>query len=445
MLALIVFTLPLTTVAATVAELSAGPRGQAWILSGMPLGAAAGLLGAGALGDNHGRKRVFVAGLVLLVAASIMGALAPSTLLLILARLLQGLSSSAMLACGLGLIGQVFPSGHERAKAAGVWAAGLGAGVAVGPIIAAALLSLGGWRASYWVMAALAAPLAVVGQWLLPDTEAVGGRRVDYAGALVLMLGLTAFLSALTEARLGLRPLVLWLLAAGVVLLAGFMWIEARSDNPILQLSLFRRADFVGATMGAFASGAGVLAIMTLVPTVLEQSLGVSPLLAAVVLVAWSAMTAVTALAAQHLHAGLRPRTLLFTSMAGCGLGQLLLLLIHPAGGVLRALPGLFLAGVSNGFLNAALGHQAVQSVPHHRTAMGSAANNTARYLGSAIGITTAAILIAHGAEKGGASGLFEGWHQALLVSVAFTAVGAATVYFAREQASPAAPQTQPL
>ncbi|WP_221030220.1 MFS transporter [Actomonas aquatica] len=434
MLALIVFTQPLTTLAASVADLGSGPGGQAWILSGMPLGAAAGLLGAGALGDNLGRKRVFLSGVTLLVIASIVAALAWSTFVLVAARVVQGLASSALLACGLGLIGQVYPHGPARVRAAGIWAAGLGAGVAIGPIIAAGLLSFGGWRASHAVVAILATPLALSGRRRLPETVIKNPARVDYAGSVVLMVGMGAFLAALTEMRLGFRPHVIWLFAAGVILLCVFVWIEVQTSNPILQLSLFTRADFVGATTGAFASGAGVLSIMTLLPTVLERSLGVSPLLAAVVLIAWSAMTVITALAANRLHSGLSPRALLLWSMFGCGVGQVLLWLVVPSGGVLLALPGLLMAGISNGFLNAALGHQAVQTVPQDRTAMGSAANNTARYLGSAIGITIAAVLIAHGAEVHGASGLFSGWRQAILVSVAFTVIGIAIVFFARSR-----------
>jgi hypothetical protein len=123
---------------------------------------------------------------------------------------------------------------------------------------------------------------------------------------------------------------------------------------------------------------------------------------------------------------------LLIGGLIGCALAQLMLLGPAPDDALLRLLPGLFLAGAANGILNAALGRQAVASVPADRTAMGSGANNTARYLGSA-GITVAAALIAHGAEVGGMTGLLRGWDQAVLVTTAFSILGALVVAVARD------------
>ena len=111
LLVLVVFTVPLTTLDATAGALAAGPGAQAWILSGMPLGAAAGLLGAGALGDNHGRRGVFLWGLALLAAASALCALARTDLFLILARVAQGFGGAAIFSCGLGLIGRACTCG----------------------------------------------------------------------------------------------------------------------------------------------------------------------------------------------------------------------------------------------------------------------------------------------------------------------------------------------
>lgn len=435
MLCLIVFTVPLTTIRAIAEDLAADPGAQAWIMSGMPVGAATGLLGFGALGDNLGRRPIFLAGLVILALSSFAAALAPSALWLVVARIAQGVGSAAILACGLGLIGQVFTEGTARARAAGIWAAGLGAGVAVGPIAAALLLPIGGWPASHWMIAALCAALFGLGVRSIPRDQSERGARVDIAGTLVFAAAIICFLSALTETRIGFSPLVAVLFAVSVAFAWVFVLVERHAANPVLQLGLFRRRDFVGATVGAFASGAGVLAIMTLVPLVLEQGLGTSPLTAAIILTAWSATTAVAALGAKYLPQDWSPRTLLLTSIAGCAAGQLALVVIGSHSTVLVLLPGLFLAGVSNGVLNAALGHQAVQTVPADRTAMGSAANNTARYLGSAIGITVAAMIIAHGAT-GAADQLFDAWHMAVLVSVAFSLIGLAATYFLSDRDS---------
>lgn len=434
MLALMIFTVPLTTLAPTAEALVAGPGAQAWILSGMPLGAAAGLLGAGALGDNHGRRLVFLWGLAIIFAASLAGALAPEGLTLILARVIQGLGSAAVLACGLGLLGQVFVETHERIRATAIWAAGLGAGVASGPIFASALTMAGGWRAAYVGTGLLAVALLALGRRRLPDTEASHSGRVDWLGSLLLVGGLASLMSALTELRIGwARPLPLLLAAAGVALLAGFVVVEKRHRNPILDLALFRHADFVGATVAAFASGAGILALMTLVPTLLQRFLGTGALAAAFVLLGWSLTSVVTALSARWLPAGLSPRAMMIGGLVACAAAQLMLFGPEPDSSALRFLPGLLLAGAANGILNAALGRQAVASVPASRTAMGSGANNTARYLGSAIGITLGAVLIAHGEEVDGMAGLVTGWDQAVVLSAGFSLLGALVVAIARD------------
>nr|WP_255700012.1 MFS transporter [Jiella avicenniae] len=432
MLVLVVFTVPLTTIEPTAAALAAGPGAQAWLLSAMPLGAATGLLSAGALGDDRGRRAVFLYGLAVMAAASVAGALAPTSLVLILARLVQGLGGAAVMACGLGLIGRAFPGGRARTRATAVWAASLGGGVAAGPILAALLTGLAGWTASYWADALASGLLLMLGRSMLPADEARRDRRVDWLGTALLMAGLAMVMSGLTEMRLGLaRPSVVMLLVGGLALLIGFVLHEARGSDPLLDLRLFRSGGFVGATVAAFASGAGILALMSLVPVLLSRALGVDAVTAGIVLCAWSATSVVTALAGRWIPDTWSPRMLLVAGLAGCAIAQLLVYGPSAGGSILALLPGLFLAGAANGVLNAALGQQAVATVPADRTAMGSGANNTARYLGSAIGITIGAVLIAHGAEVGGPSGLIDGWDEAVMVTTGFSVLGAIVVALA--------------
>src|SRR5215212_4983312 len=124
LLVLVAFTTPLTTLSGTAAGLGAGPGAQAWVLSSMNVGTAAALMSSGAIGDDYGRRRTFLAGALVLAGASALCALAPNALVLVLARVLQGLGGAAVLACGLGLIGHAFPEGQARVRATGVWGAG---------------------------------------------------------------------------------------------------------------------------------------------------------------------------------------------------------------------------------------------------------------------------------------------------------------------------------
>ncbi|EPX76687.1 MFS transporter [Salipiger mucosus] len=421
-LALVIFTAPLTTLEPMTAGLGLGPALQAWVMSGTPLGSACGLLTAGALGDTLGRRRTFVGGLWLAALSSVLAALSPDGLILVAARILQWLASAGIMACGLGLLGQVY-SGPARRRASAIWAAALGGGVAAGPLIASGMLPLAGWQGIHWLLTPVSAALALAATARLPESPRTG-QRIDVPGSLLLITGLGCLLSALIEVRVGGPGLVAGLLAAAVLLLAVFLRQEARSPNPILPLDLFRHADFSGATLAAFASGAGVLALMSMVPTVLVRGLGLSPLGAAVILLAWSGLTVLSALGAGRLPDALSSRTRILVSICGCAAGQALMLRADAGAGWAAVLPGLLVAGLSNGVLNAALGHEAVQTVPPERAAMGSAANNTARYTGSALGIALVSVLIA----RAPGDGFFAGWHQAVVASTALSLLGLAAM-----------------
>ncbi|HSR84654.1 MAG TPA: MFS transporter [Streptosporangiaceae bacterium] len=434
-LVLVCFTIPLVTLPSTAADLAAGTGEQAWILSSMSVGAAAGLLTSGAIGDDYGRRRTFLAGALVLAVSSLLAALASSALALIAARILAGLGGAAVLACSLGLIAHAFPAGRPRSRATGIWGASVGAGVAAGPLVAVGLAAIAGWRLPYLLAAVAAAVLAVAGRLLLSESRAARSRRADLAGAALLGLGVTAFLAGLIEGRAGFaRPAVLVLLAVGAVLVAGFVLVERRVASPMLDLGLFRRADFTGATIGALASGAGVLSLLSLLPTVLERAMGDSALVAGAVLLAWSGLSVLTAIAAHWLPASASPRVRLVAGLIGVAAGQVALAGLGSASPVWRLLPGLLLAGAGNGILNAALGTQAVASVPSDRAAMGSGANNTARYLGSALGITVVAVILARGGAAAGAAGLVSGWNVAALVTAAFSLAGALAVLIARDR-----------
>ncbi|WP_460353414.1 MFS transporter [Mycobacterium sp. ZZG] len=438
LLVLVAFTVPLATMAPTVAALHAGPAAQAWILSAMSVGAAAGLLSSGALGDDYGRRRVFVGGAAVLTAGSLLAALAPSAAVLIAARVVQGLGGAAMMSCSLGLIAHAFPPGRSRTRATGIWGAALGGGVAVGPLLAVGLDAAGSWRLSYWACAAAAIVLTGCAQLLLTESHATGARRVDVAGTVLLGAGLAAVLAGLVQGRSGwLQWPTLVLLTAGVVLVAGFLVVEHRISHPMLDLALFRRPEFIGATGAALAAGAGVLSLMSFVPILIERGLGGGELAAAVTLLAWSGVSVLTALAARHLPDRVTGRAQMVTGLLGVAAGQLALLGLTPTTTLGRLLPGLLLVGAANGLLNAALGRQAVASVPAHRAAMGSGANNTARYLGSAIGITVVSIIVTRGAATASPAALTADWNLAVLVTTTFTVLGALAVAATRPRPNP--------
>ena len=429
-LALVAFTTPLATLPSTATALAAGPEAQAWILSSMSIGLGVALLSVGALGDDLGRRRVLVLGAAVLAASSVLGALAPNALVLVVARILQGIGAAALVACSQGLLGHAFPAGTPGARtASSVWGASLGAGIAAGPFLAAGLDRVVGWTGAYWAAAAGAVVLALVAGRTVPESRADTPRPLDLPGVLVLAAGLAALLAGLVEGRAGFtRPGVLALLAAGVLLLALFVVLERRRAAPMLDMALFTSPAFVAATVGALATGMGIISTTSFLPTVVERGLGSTAVVGALLLLAWSGTSVVTALLARRLPAAWSGRLLLAGGLLVVACGQLLLLGLGIGDSPLSLVPGLVVAGAASGIVNAALGREAVASVPPGRGAMGGGANNTARYVGSAIGTTVIAVVATRPSLGGGAAGLVAGWNDALPLLIAFSLVGAGAV-----------------
>lgn len=415
LLVLVDYTAPMVTLPQMTRALGSGPSGPAWLLNAIALGLAALLLIAGDLADNYGRRRVYLTGMWALAAASVMAALSVNTAMFVAARLAQGAASAGLLTAGLGTLGHAFPDGRERLRATGRYGAMLGLGIATGPLISGALATVTNWRAIYWLIAAAAALLAVLATGRLPESRAARPRRLDLSGALLLALGLAALVTAVTEGRSGWsRPVVTAAFAATALLLGAFVVVERRRRAPLLDLGLFLRPLFFLATGGALVVGIVVVGLMSFLPTVLQLSRGLSPMGGAALLAVWSGVSFLTALQARRLP---------LTARGGLGLGLLLaaagtLPLVGAAShtGWSRIVLGLAVAGAGSGLINASLTHLAIESVPPHRAGMGAGAGNTARYVGSPLGVALMAAIV-------GGAGLSAGTDGTLLGCAAVAAV----------------------
>src|SRR4051812_39063199 len=190
-LTLAAFVTPLATGVRTAADLGTGAAGQAWLLSAMSVGLAAALLVAGVAADDLGQRRVFAAGLALLAAGAGITAAAGGTAVFVGGRLVEGVGGAAVLAATLGLISQAFPAGPERARAAALWGASVGAGTGIGGLATVVLDPGSGWRTTHAVTAGLAVVAAVVARLVLPSSGPRRHRRGGVGGAGVLIAALT--------------------------------------------------------------------------------------------------------------------------------------------------------------------------------------------------------------------------------------------------------------
>ncbi|MFF4034050.1 MFS transporter [Streptomyces sviceus] len=425
--ALMTYTAPMVTLPDVAADLHTPLSAQAWLLNGTPLGLAALLLVAGSLADDYGRRRIFVAGTLALGLTTALGALTSSTWLFTLARIAQGAASAALLASSLGLIVHAFPSPRGRLHATGVWGAFVSGGIAVGPLLSGAMPS---WRVSYGVLGAAAVLVAALSARLLTESRAPRGGRPDLAGAVTFGLALVALVAALTLGRDGwLRAPVGLLVLAFVVLLAVFAAVERRSATPMLDLGLLRHRRFLASSSSGLFTGLAVIGLFSFLPALLQQTVGLSAMDTAWLFLLWSGLSFVVALQARRLAGRVPPRRQLAIGFLLHAAGVLTMLGSLDAGSWVRLLPGLVVAGIGSGLLNAALPLLAVESVPAGRAAMGSGAQQTFRYIGSCAGV---ALTIAIATSSGG--GLAHGADIAMLVSAGLALVAAASVVGLRER-----------
>ncbi|MEV4259185.1 hypothetical protein AB0J52_39010, partial [Spirillospora sp. NPDC049652] len=282
---------------------------------------------------------------------------------------------------------------------------------------------LAGWRLWYWVTVAASLVLTAAAR-ALPESRADQRRGLDLPGLVTMVGGVSALLSAVTLGRTGwTRPPVLALLAAAAVLLAAFVAVEARRTAPMLDLGLFRRPAFLLSVGGAMVTGLAVIGMASNLVTVMVSAMRLSPLAASFVLAIWSGLSYVVALQARRLPARWPAGHLLGAGLALSAVGELAMTGIDPGMPWWGLAPGLGIAGAGSGLANAMLARLAVDSVPAQRASMGSGANNTARYIGAAIGVAMVfAITTNSGTSR---HDLTQGFSVALVVSAVLCALGA--------------------
>ncbi len=433
MLVLVDFTAVLPTVQDTAKTLGASVTWRTWALSAMSLGLAAALLAAGTVADRFGRRRTMRIGLVLLAASTALSAAAPSIAVFVAARIAQGVAGAAITVATLATVGHVYPSGRARIRATGIWGASLGVGIASGPVFSAAVARAADWRAGYWLIAAL---LALVAVWAgrLTESRSPHTRRFDAFGAVTLVGGMAALTAALITGRQSWTgDVTLGLLAAALVLLSAFVVIELRSAQPMLDVRLLRRPDFVHSIVGALVVGLTTIALMSYAPSYFERAIGLSALASSVLLTSWSATGAVVSWHAHRLPARLSSRYRLLLGLLACAAGLAWLAQSTAGGGWAVLLPSLILTGVGTGVTNAALGQLAVASAPPGQAGLGSGANNTARYLGGAAGVAVVIALAVPGTGTPTTAQLVHGWNIAAAVSAGLCAAGVIVVAAVRE------------
>jgi EmrB/QacA subfamily drug resistance transporter len=346
----------------------------------------------GRLGDIFGRRRVYLAGLAVFVAASVLCGMAQSIEQLVAARVLQGLGAATMFPGTLSIITSVFPP-HQRGLAIGIWGGVSGLGLIAGPVLGGLLVRGDDWRWIFFVNLPVGlAALAMAALFVPESRDETAPRSVDWLGALLLCGGLTALMLGLTqgnEAGWG-SPLVLGCWALAAALLAAFVWTERRIRYPLVDLSLFKSVTFVMACLSAFLFSAAVFGSQPYMSLFMQNYWGFSPLEAGLAFLPATALVAllmpISGIMGQRL--GPRLRLIVMAGSLAVLVSALFLLRLTPESGYVDGLlPAFLIRGLGIGLVMSSTSLAVMSAVPLAKAGLASGTQTMARNIGTAVGV----------------------------------------------------------
>jgi EmrB/QacA subfamily drug resistance transporter len=362
------------------ASLGASGSDLFWIISGYNLFLAALILVGGSLGDLLGRKRIFQIGIVVFTVASVACGFADSATLLILARIVQGIGGALMVPGSLSILSAAFPPAR-RGTAIGTWSTFTTVATVIGPVLGGWLASQGLWRGIFFINA----PLAVLTLFALrhvPESRDEKAHRMDIPGAVLVSLGLAGLTYGFIQgAEVGFAaPAILLALGLGVVALVAFVWVEARSSQPMVPLGLFRSRTFSGTNLLTLFLYSGLAAYSLFVSLNLVQVQAYDETQAGLATLPFVFMLIILSPWAGGLVAKIGPRIPLTVGPALTGLGFLLFGLIGQTNGPndywTTFFPATLMVGIGMGVTVAPLTTAVMGSAPSHSSGTASGINN---------------------------------------------------------------------
>jgi MFS transporter, DHA2 family, methylenomycin A resistance protein len=398
-----------------------------WVVDGYSLVFASLLLTGGALGDRLGSKKIFMAGLALFAISSALCGLAPSLLILQIARVLQGIGAALQIPTSLALLSHTFPDAKERARVIGIWGAVAGIGASTGPVLGGFLVNTLSWRSIFL----LNVPVGILGfvltLFFISTALRLPRRGLDLAAQATGIIALGTLTLAFIEGNVWGWSSLPILAAFGVFVLmaVGFLIIEKRTTHPMLPLGLFAVPTFsAGNTVGLFLNFGfyGQLFCMSLF---FQQIRGYSPFIAGLALLPAAAMTLPATWLAGRITGSIGPRIPMVTGLALGGIGLLGLSLANTTTSYALICITLLAIGTGTGFTMASMTAAVIGSAPRERSGIAAAMLNTSRQIGGVLGVALLGALVSQ--EKTFVSGL----HFAMLIAGVAFLLGCVLTWFA--------------
>src|SRR4051812_35246679 len=380
-------------------QLDAGISGLAWIVDAYTVVMASLLMFSGSMADRLGRRRTFVAGLVVFTTASLLCSIAPSVEVLVLFRVLQAVGASMLNPVAMSIITNTFTDRRERAQAGGVWGGVFGISMALGPIVGGTIVSSLGWRPIFLINLPIGLLALVLTLRFIPESKAPRPRRFDPVGQVLVILLLATLTFGIIEApgRGWSSPAVVAAFTVAVAALTALLLYEPRREEPLVDLRFFRSIPFassIAICVAEFAAFGGFLFLNTLY---LQEGRGLSAVQAGLATVPLALMTVVAAPLSGRIVGRRGPRLPLVVAGV-CTVTACAMLTGLDAGRPLGLLLVAYvLFGIGFGSVNAPITNAAVSGMPRAQAGVAAALATTSRQVGQTLGVAVVgAIVTAH-------------------------------------------------
>ena len=378
-------------------DLHATTSGLQWTIDAYTLVLASLLMLAGSTADRIGRKKVFITGLVLFGAGSLLCSLAPNLDSLIAFRMIQAVGGSMLNPVAMSIITNTFTDPRERARAIGVWGGVVGISMAAGPLVGGLLVESVGWRSIFWVNLPVALTALVLTLRFVPESRAPKARRPDPVGQILVIALFGSLTYSIIEAPSSGLPTVLPFAVVAAAALAALLYYEPRRTEPLIDLRFFRSVPFSGATVIAIATFASIGGFLFLSTLYLQNVRGYDALHAGLWMLPMAVPMFLCAPLSGRLVGSRGPRFSLLVAGAAMTVSAVLFAAFDAETTNLSLFLGYVLFGVGFGFVNAPITNTAVSGMPRAQAGVAAAVASTSRQLGSTLGVAVVGAALASG------------------------------------------------
>ncbi len=377
-------------------DLHASLSSLEWTVNAYTLALAVSLITAGRLGDIFGRRRLFLIGVVVFGASSLVIGLAPNVGVMIAFRAIQGVGGACMMPASLAIVTNSFPP-EERGTAIGTWAGVSALALAIGPVVGGFLTEYVSWRAIFFINPPIAV-IAVAGALFAAreSRDETVSRTIDYAGVALLTIGLLSLVLALIEGNSWHWGSIktLGLLAVAAIALAGFVMTELNVRVPMIDFPAFRTRTSIGVNVVGLIVSFTMFAQIFFMTFYMQNVMGLSPLATGIRFLPTTLLLVVFGPVAGRLTDRIGPRPLMVLGIVLAAISTYIQSHITVTSGYLLLLPGFVLMGCGMGLVMSPMSTAAMNAVDRSKAGAAGGVLSTSRMVGSTFGVAVMGAIV---------------------------------------------------